>query len=93
MVNLFYQTSGEKSIEAFCHHDFSSFIQTGSAKRPCGTMERLRAYYIADVSALSRAAMTREWDGKGKQFAIALIDERMELLHNAEELWADLLGI
>lgn len=58
-----------------------------------GHLERLRAYYVADASALSRAAMAKEWDGKGRQYAIALIDERMELLHNAEDLWAYLLGI
>lgn len=58
-----------------------------------GHLERLRAYYIADASALSRAAMAKEWDGKGRQYAIALINERMDLLHNAEDLWAYLLGI
>ncbi len=58
-----------------------------------GHLERLRAYYIAEASALSRAAMTREWDGKGREFAMDLIADRIELIHNAEELWAYLLGI
>lgn len=58
-----------------------------------GHLERVRAYYAAEATALSRAAMNQSWNCKYQQYAQELISERMEQIHNAEELWRYLLNI
>ena len=54
---------------------------------------RLRTYYTAEAAALSRAAMSRDWDNTAHRFAMDLIANRMELAHSAEEMWAYLQEI
>ena len=54
---------------------------------------RLRAYYTAETAALSRAAMSRDWNITAHQFAMDLIADRMELARSAEELWVYLQEI
>ena len=48
---------------------------------------RLRSYYTAEAAALSRAAMSRDWDSSSHRFAMDLIANRMELARSAEDLW------
>ena len=58
-----------------------------------GHLERVRTYYTAEAAALSRAAASREWDGRSRQHAMELIVNRMELARSAEKLWTCLLEI
>ena len=56
-------------------------------------LERLQTYYAAEAAALSQAAMSRPYDVKFREYAAECIANRMELRHNAGELWAYLLEI
>ena len=54
---------------------------------------RLRAYYTAEAAALSRAAMSRDWNSTANPFTMDLIAGRMEQARNVEELWVYLQEI
>ena len=54
-------------------------------------LEHVRAYYAAEASAMSQAVNARTWDSRYTEYALSVIAERMEQIHNADALWEYLL--